>query len=77
MLVGVAPLPPSFQPSGTVINASNKKQGIPLVVRWLLKSHPQGVAYEIEAFSVMLNVDLAKVDLCGSHLPSKFQKKEK
>ena len=30
----------------------------------------------LEAFSVMLNVDLAKVDLRSSHLPSEFHKRE-
>ena len=30
----------------------------------------------LEAFSVMLNVEVAKVDLCGSHLPSEFHKRE-
>ena len=30
----------------------------------------------LKAFSVMLNVDLVKVDLRSSHLPSEFHKRE-
>ena len=29
-----------------LIDAFNKNQGIPSVVRWLLESHQRGVAYE-------------------------------